>query len=156
MRIFSLHNGLEFHVLDRDDPEKYKEFCNNGPPPFLLPGYQLQRAVSELLLTVFAQRKGVNVFHGHQADVYQTTLSLKGDVIPVQKVSDKAAKPVVTNSSLLVDATGRFRRYSSQFERVKRFEGFNTDAYFAYFETNDEASIAKVSHAACYTIVTTF
>ncbi|KAF9504805.1 hypothetical protein BS47DRAFT_1374354 [Hydnum rufescens UP504] len=77
---------------------------------FLLLGYQVERSISELLLTL-AQRNGVNVWHGHQADVQKTVLGFDGDVIPIKNVSNKSE--VVTRSPLLVDGTGRFRQYSS-------------------------------------------
>ena len=32
LRIFGLKDGLEFYVLDRENPEGYTDFCTNGPP----------------------------------------------------------------------------------------------------------------------------
>ncbi|KAF9503978.1 hypothetical protein BS47DRAFT_1374437 [Hydnum rufescens UP504] len=130
LRLFGIKDGLEFYISTGRILGKYKEFCNNGPPPFLLLGYQVERSISELLLTLFAQRNGVNVWHGHQADVQKT------DVIPIKNVSNKSE--VVTRSPLLVDGTGRFRQYSSKVSRVKRFEGFNTDAFWGYWQCEDE------------------
>ncbi|KAF9504504.1 hypothetical protein BS47DRAFT_1386223, partial [Hydnum rufescens UP504] len=141
LRLFGIKDGLEFYILDRENPGKYKEFCNNGPPPFLLLGYQVERSISELLLTLFAQRNGVNVWHGHQADVQKTVLGFDGDVIPIKNVSNKSE--VVTRSPLLVDGTGRFRQYSSKVSRVKRFEGFNTDAFWGYWQCEDEDGLEE-------------
>ncbi|GLB44800.1 putative tryptophan halogenase [Lyophyllum shimeji] len=143
LRVFGLHNGLDFYVLDREHQPAYKEFCNNGPPPFFAPGYQLQRSMSELVFTVFAQRLGVNVWHGHGADVQNTVLSQEGNSIPIIRSVDKTQQ-VVTKSRLVVDGTGRFRQYASKAARVKRFEGWNTDAFFGYFECNDEPGISKL------------
>ena len=87
--------------------------------------------MSELLLTVYAQRLGIDVWHGHGADVQNTVLSGDGDVIPIKNSTN--GKTFITKSPLLVDGTGRFRQYSSKAARVKRFEGFNTDAFWAYW-----------------------
>lgn len=85
--------------------------------------------MSELLLTVFAQRKGIEVWHGHGADVQNTVLSAEGDTIPIKNVDRKTQ--IITKSPLLVDATGRFRQYSSKSGPVKRLPGFNQDAFWA-------------------------
>ncbi|KAJ3840244.1 hypothetical protein F5878DRAFT_659567 [Lentinula raphanica] len=142
LRFFGLHNGLEFFYLDRENPDSYTAFCNNGPPPFLAPGYQLQRSMSELVFTVFAQRLGVNVWHGHAADIQNTKLSADGDSVPIIRQSDKT-QTIVSKSPLVVDGTGRFRQYASKAARVKRFENFNTDAFFGYFEAINEDAIPE-------------
>lgn len=100
--------------------------------------------MSELLLTVFAQRHGIDVWHGHQADIQSTVLSEEGDTIPVKNV--QSGEKVTTKSPLVVDGTGRFRQLASKFSRVKRFEGWNTDAFWAYFDIIDEAGLPDVSY----------
>ncbi|KAF5380789.1 hypothetical protein D9757_007138 [Collybiopsis confluens] len=142
LRFFGLHNGLEFFFLDREKPDEYTAFCNNGPPPFLAPGYQLQRSMSELVFTVFAQRHGVNVWHGHAADIQNTSLSANGDAVPIIRQSDKK-QTIVAKSPLVIDGTGRFRQLASKAARVKRFENFNTDAFFGYFEAINEDAIPE-------------
>ena len=102
----------------------------------------MERSISELLLTVLAQRKGIDVWHGHRADIENTVLSAKGDVIPIKNVATGTMKD--TKSPLLVDGTGRFRQIGSKFSRVKRFDGWNTDAFWAYFECHDEAGLSNV------------
>jgi hypothetical protein len=82
------------------------------------------------VFTVFAQRLGVNVWHGHAADIQNTTLSQDGDSVPIIRQSDKTQQ-IVSKSPLVIDGTGRFRQYASKTARVKRFENFNTDAFFA-------------------------
>lgn len=38
LRIFSLHDGLEFYILDRENQPEYKDFCSTGPREYeLLP-----------------------------------------------------------------------------------------------------------------------
>ncbi|KAJ7929085.1 hypothetical protein B0H13DRAFT_2543172 [Mycena leptocephala] len=133
LRFFGLHSGLEFFFLDRENPENYT---------FLAPGYQLQRSMSELVFTVFAQRLGVNVWHGHAADIQNTTLSQDGDSVPIIRQSDKTQQ-IVSKSPLVIDGTGRFRQYASKTARVKRFENFNTDAFFAYFEGTNENAVPE-------------
>lgn len=100
--------------------------------------------MSELVFTVFAQRLGVNVWHGHAADIQNTILSKDGDSVPIVRQSDKT-KSVVSKSPLVVDGTGRFRQLASKAARVKRFENFNTDAFFGYFEALNEDAIPDVS-----------
>lgn len=99
--------------------------------------------MSELVFTVFAQRLGVNVWHGHAADIQRTTLSGEGDMVPIIRQSDKT-EAVVAKSPLVVDGTGRFRQYASKAGRIKRFENFNTDAFFGYFEALNEDAIQEV------------
>ncbi|KAE9392988.1 hypothetical protein BT96DRAFT_924348 [Gymnopus androsaceus JB14] len=142
LRFFSLHNGLSFFFLDRENSDDYKSFCTNGPPPFIAPGYQLHRSMSELVFTVFAQRLGVNVWHGYAADIQRTILSGEGDTVPIIRQSDKI-EAIVAKSPLVVDGTGRFRRYASKAGRIKRFENFNTDAFFGYFEAINEDAIQE-------------
>ncbi|KAF8319326.1 hypothetical protein DL93DRAFT_2164544 [Clavulina sp. PMI_390] len=140
LRIFTLHDGLEFYTLDRENQPEYTDFCSGGPPPNLNIAYQLQRAMSELVFTIFAQRNGIDVWHGHAADVQNTVVSAEGDVIPIKNVDSN--QEIVTKSPLLVDATGRFRQFASKAARVKRFEdGFNQDAYWAYFVSDREDEI---------------
>jgi hypothetical protein len=110
---------------------------------FILAGYQVERPISELLLTLFAQRHGIDIWHGHQADAQKTVLSAEGDVIPIKNVA--AGTSVETKSPLVVDGTGRFRQIGSKYSRVKRFDGWNTDAFWAYFECKDEDRLPDVS-----------
>lgn len=91
---------------------------------------------------MLAQRNGIDVWHGHQADIQNTVLSDKGDVIPIKNVAAGTVKE--TKSPLVVDGTGRFRQIGSKFSRVKRFDGWNTDAFWAYFECHNEAGIPDV------------
>lgn len=107
-----------------------------------LPGYQVERPMSELFLTLVAQRYGIDVWHGHQADLQETVLSSNGSTVSLKEVG--TGKKLTTKSSLVVDGTGRFRQVSSKYSRVKRFDGWNTDAFWAYFLCRDEAPLAQV------------
>ncbi|CAO1613247.1 unnamed protein product [Parajaminaea phylloscopi] len=144
LRIFGMKDGLNFYTFDKHQQGAYSEFASNGPPALFLAGFQVERPISELLLTLIAQRRGINVFHGHQVDVRNTTLSNAGNVVPVIDVtagSKASASARNVQCPLVIDGTGRFRQFSSKASKVHRFEGFNTDAVWAYFTCNDEANI---------------
>ncbi|KAH8747670.1 hypothetical protein F5882DRAFT_471149 [Hyaloscypha sp. PMI_1271] len=132
LRIFGLKDGLCFFYLDREKQEEYTDFIIGGTPGVFLSGYQVERPISELLFTLLAQRNGVNVYHGREVDFKTTKVQGKHD-----------GKPTTTiDSSLLVDATGRFRQVASKNASLHRFEGWNYDAFWAYFTCpKDESNI---------------
>lgn len=145
LRLFGFKDGLAFYFLDRENQGKYTDFCTVGTPPPLLSGFQMERPISELLLTLLAQRNGVNVYHGRQVDFNATKIQAgvhKNNTVEIVK-SKFGDKPATTiGSSLLVDATGRFRQLASKNARVHRFEGWNYDAFWAYFTCpKDESKI---------------
>lgn len=150
-RLFGPKDGLAFYYLPQSgDPEGYTSFTANGPPGDFVPTLQIERKVSELLLTVIAQRLGVKVLHGHQVDINNTHLSDSGNVVQIQDLQTSSRAEL--KSQLLVDATGRFRRFASKQARVKRFEGWNTDACWAYFEEiDDESRIPLEYYESCNT-----
>lgn len=86
-RLFGVKDGLAFFWLTpADDPrsaaagwEDYTGFSANGPRGDFVPTCQMERKISELLLTMFAQRLGVNVYHGHAADIDGSVLSDEGN-----------------------------------------------------------------------------
>lgn len=122
LRLFGLKDGLAFYFLSKEgDPDAYSEFCANGPPGDFVPTCQIERKISELLLTLYAQRMGINVFHGHAVDVDDSTLSDRVNFVQVKDIETK--QPMQICSRLVVDATGRFRRFASKEARVKRFDG---------------------------------
>jgi flavin-dependent dehydrogenase len=145
LRLFGLKDGLEFYFLDRENQGKYTDFCSNGTPGLFLSGYQVERPISELLFTLLAQRSGVNVYHGRQVDFNASKIqggyqsNNKVQVIP----GKHDGKPATTiNNSLMVDATGRFRQFASKNASLHRFEGWNYDAFWAYFDApKDESGI---------------
>jgi hypothetical protein len=100
---------------------------------------------------LFAQRHGINVWHGHQVDIQNAVLSGEGDVIPIKNVG--TGTKLEMKSPLVVDGTGRFRQISSKFSRVKRFDGWNTDAFWGYFECSNEDALSDVFrfYEACHT-----
>ena len=144
LRLFGLKDGLCFYFLDRENQGKYTDFCCNGTPGLFLSGFQIERTISELLFTLLAQRNGVNVYHGRQIDFGAS--KVQGGVKNSQIAIDKGkfdGKPAATiNSSLLVDATGRFRQLASKIAPRHRFEGWNYDAFWGYFTCpKDESKV---------------
>ncbi|TVY83919.1 Flavin-dependent halogenase armH4 [Lachnellula suecica] len=135
LRLFGLKDGLGFYFLDRENQGNYTDFNCNGTTAEILSGFQLERPISELLFTLVAQRRGVNVYHGKEVDF--TSTQVQGGVntsrihIKEDKSSSKPATTVV--SSLLIDATGRFRQMTSKNAPLQRFEGWNCDAFWGYF-----------------------
>ncbi|KAJ3291637.1 hypothetical protein HDU76_007248, partial [Blyttiomyces sp. JEL0837] len=63
LRLFNLKEGLDFVLLDRNGKDAYYQDIGG-----LDYSFQLERKVSELLLTLKAQRMGVKVFYGVSVD----------------------------------------------------------------------------------------
>lgn len=153
-RLFGPKDGLAFFYLNHDDPDNIGTFSANGPPGDFVPTLQIERTVSELLLTLYAQRLGVNVLHGHSVNIDATDLGLKNDAeenpVRVEVVNDGENMSVSTK--LLVDATGRFRRFASKASRKRTLPGFNTDAFWAYFEfPGTDSDIPLPCYESCNT-----
>ncbi len=144
LRLFGLKDGLCFYFLDRENQGKYTDFCSNGTPGVFLSGFQIERTISELLFTLLAQRNGVNVYHGRQVDFGATKIQggVKKSKIEIAKGKFDGKPAATIDSSLLVDATGRFRQLASKNAPVHRFEGWNYDAFWGYFTCpKDESKI---------------
>ncbi|KAL8835905.1 MAG: hypothetical protein Q9170_003132 [Blastenia crenularia] len=148
LRIFGLKDGLVFEFLDRENQGEYTDWATNGPPGLFLSGFQMERPMSELLFTLVAQRAGVNVYHGKQVDFQATKVQggLESNKVEVAKgkFDNQPAKSI--DSSLFVDATGRFRQLSSKHAPIKRFEGWNYDATWAYFTCPKDESKIPFKH----------
>jgi hypothetical protein len=170
-RLFGSKDGLAFYYLPQDGSwDGVTSFCANGPSGDFVATLQIERKISELLLTLYAQRLGVKVLHGMGVDVAQTQISsdpinsVSSSANPISnlEVSPSRTEPEsgqvkLTNgldmkTKLLVDATGRFRRFASKKSRSKRFEEFNTDSFWAYFEmTGDESDMPFEHYESCHT-----
>lgn len=170
-RLFGAKDGLAFYYLPQDGSwDGVAPFCANGPRGDFVATLQIERKISELLLTLYAQRLGVKVLHGTGVDIAGTQIS--GDSAS-SKSSNTALSRDERNSHdraepgrcqvrlangqdittrLLVDATGRFRRFASKKSNSKRFEGFNTDSFWAYFEmADDESEMPFENYESCHT-----
>ncbi|GME29185.1 hypothetical protein GTA08_BOTSDO03997 [Neofusicoccum parvum] len=152
-RLFGPKDGLAFYYLPYNgDPDGYTDFCGNGPPGTYVATLQIERKISELMLTLHAQRLGVKVLHGHSVDVNSTRLPMQDGCSPGQVEVSNGASNMQINTKLIVDATGRFRRFASKAARVERMPGFNTDAFWAYFEMKgDEADLPFAHYQSCHT-----
>lgn len=154
LRLFGLKDGLCFYFLDRENQGKYSNFCSNGTPGLFLSGFQVERPICELLLTLMAQRSGVNVFHGRQVDFTTTKLSggLYGSTVDIAKSKFDQEPATSIKTSFLVDGTGRFRQLASKNAPVHRFEGWNYDAFWAYFTApKDESTIPLKFYEGAHT-----
>lgn len=154
-RLFGPKDGLAFYYLTRDGSNDYSDFCANGPAGDFVATLQIERKISELLLTLFAQRLGVNVYHGHAVDIDSVLMPRETDPGRVKgrlHVADRQGASLQTEADLVIDATGRFRRFASKAGRSRRFPGFNTDAFWAYFEMpGDEADVPLRHYESCHT-----
>jgi flavin-dependent dehydrogenase len=143
-RLFGVKDGLAFYFLPANGkPNEYTDFSANGPAGNFVATLQIERQVSELLLTLYAQRLGVTVLHGHIVDIDAVRLPEEGTTLNglVNVASSEVQRQIETK--LVVDATGRFRRLASKAARKVTLPGFNTDAFWAYWEMKgDEDSIA--------------
>ncbi|KAJ5602941.1 hypothetical protein N7537_005897 [Penicillium hordei] len=148
LRLFGLKDGLAFYFLDRENQGEYSDFCSNGTPGLFLSGYQIERTISELLFTLLAQRKGVNVYHGRQVDFNASAINGGSECSKISinpgKFDGKPANSI--NSSLLVDATGRFRQLASKKAPLHRFESWNYDSFWGYFTAPADESNIPLRH----------
>lgn len=144
--LFGPKDGLAFYYFESSgNPENYTNFIANGPPGDFVPTLQIERKVSELMLTLFAQRLGITVLHGKEAMVEEDTLKAKEDGKSLTlKVLDKdKLMQESIDARLLIDASGRFHRFVSKSKhRIERPEGFNTHAFWGYWKCDvDEKDI---------------
>ncbi|KAL5323898.1 hypothetical protein ACEPPN_008440 [Leptodophora sp. 'Broadleaf-Isolate-01'] len=136
-RLFGPKDGLAFYYFnDSGDPEDYSTFVANGPAGDFVATLQIERKISELMLTLFAQRLGITVLHGKEVVVDEDTVRGTEEETTVKVLSKENKKEESIEARLLVDASGRFHRFVSKSKsRVERPE-FNTHAFWAYWECN--------------------
>jgi hypothetical protein len=128
IRIFGVKDGLAFYYFnEHHDVEDYGDFCANGPPATWVPTFQMERKISEMVLTLLAQRLGVDVYHGTPVEIDATVLNHADSKIKVKDIETQVSREV--SSKLVVDATGRFRRLASKAARLERFEGVSAVFY---------------------------
>ena len=146
-RLFGPKDGLAFYYFNNEgDPEDYTNFVANGPAGDFVATLQIERKISELLLTLFAQRLGITVLHGKEViideDIVRESPMLQGETT-VKVVDQKSKQQQSIEARLLVDASGRVHRFVSKAKhRIERPEGFNTHGFWAYWDCNvDESEI---------------
>lgn len=142
LRIFGIKDGLQFYCLDQEGKHVTAEDIGG-----LDLSFQLDRRMSELFLTMYAQSIGINVYHGVDIDFDITSSQWKGTEvltaadIPSKIVAPKATlknfpskeQPTTMHAKLVTDATGFARKLTGKFGAKEKFPGFNCDAYWAYF-----------------------
>lgn len=147
-RLFGPKDGLAFFYFSAEgDPEDYTQFVANGPAADFVPTLQVERKISELMLTLYAQRLGVTVLHGREVIIDKKfTVMDESDGISLKVRDSETMMEESVDAKLVVDATGRFHRFISKEARIERVEGFNTNAYWAYFEQLGDESDVPLRH----------
>ncbi|KAJ3813166.1 hypothetical protein F5876DRAFT_35768 [Lentinula aff. lateritia] len=136
-RLFGLKDGLQFYCIDREGVEVTSEDIGG-----LDLSFQLDRRMSELFFTMWAQRIGINVYHGVEVDfdpsvnVFQK--SAHQFKTPQVKLKN-FPKPGVTDvdARIVCDASGFSRKLTSKFGNKELLDGWNCDAYWAYFKEKE-------------------
>ncbi|KAJ7807294.1 hypothetical protein B0H14DRAFT_3152581 [Mycena olivaceomarginata] len=150
LRLFGLKDGLHFYNVDQEDREVTAHDIGG-----LDISFQLDRRMSELFMTMWAQSLGVNVYHGVGVDFEipeggSVTSTLDDDKRP--SASFTTPKVILKDSSnsigtsidarMVCDASGFSRRLTSKFGARERFEcGWNTDSYWTYFREKDLSNV---------------
>ncbi|KAJ3827786.1 hypothetical protein F5880DRAFT_1535351 [Lentinula raphanica] len=161
-RLFGLKDGLQFYCIDRDEIEVTSEDVGG-----LDLSFQLDRRMSELFFTMWAQSIGINVYHGvevdfsipqeeekstQEASLFEALNEVPSLIIYVflaQSHTHRFTAPQVklkdfpnrggteVDAKLVCDASGFSRKLTSKFGKKETFDGWNCDAYWAYFKEKD-------------------
>ncbi|KAJ3727062.1 hypothetical protein C8R42DRAFT_400595 [Lentinula raphanica] len=140
-RLFGLKDGLQFYCIDRDEIEVTSEDVGG-----LDLSFQLDRRMSELFFTMWAQSIGINVYHGVEVDFSIPQEEEKSTqeshthrfTAPQVKLKDFPNRGgTEVDAKLVCDASGFSRKLTSKFGKKETFDGWNCDAYWAYFEEKD-------------------
>lgn len=142
-RLFGPKDGLAFYYFNSEgDPEDYSTFVANGPAGDFVATLQIELKISELILTLFAQRLGITVLHGKEVIVDGKTVNGVEAETTVKFMDTQSKKEASINTQLLIDASGRFHRFVSKAKNSVERPEFNTHAFWAYWECNvDEKEI---------------
>ncbi|MCJ1329727.1 hypothetical protein MMC10_006407 [Thelotrema lepadinum] len=149
LRIFALKDGLQFYCLDEKDEAVTSEDIGGAQLSF-----QLDRRMSELLFTMWAQKMGIEVYHGvnvdfdvaENLDVHQTSFPaskgaamnpLRAPRVVLKSFPQSQWSGTLVDPLLVCDATGFQRKLTSKFGKREAFGTWNCDAYWAYFKKRD-------------------
>jgi flavin-dependent dehydrogenase len=143
---FGMKDGLQFYCLDEEGRQVTCE--NVGGLDF---SFQLDRRISELFFTMWAQSIGIHVYHGVGVD-----FEIEGQEIspsklfspPQVKLANFPVSGVTqVDTRLVCDALGFSRRLTSKFGKKEQFAGWNCDAYWAYFKyKGDNKAESRLDH----------
>lgn len=148
LRLFGLKDGLQFYCIDEHDCKV--TMSDVGGVDI---SYQLDRRVSELFFTMWAQKLGINVYHGVECGVEfpngagQSVKDFDDHVIassinPPQITLKNPMRSIGTTTdrvkaSLVCDASGFSRSLTGKFGNKEKLGPWNCDAYWAYFKQKD-------------------
>ncbi|KAF8190334.1 hypothetical protein K438DRAFT_1971211 [Mycena galopus ATCC 62051] len=150
LRLFGLKDGLQFYGIDREDREITAHDLGG-----LDVSFQLDRRMSELFMTMWAQSIGINVYHGVSVDfmVQPSDFEIPAGGCTATNTEDIIAPKIILKDSsnsigtsmdarLVCDASGFSRRLTSKFGAREKFDcGWNTDAYWTYFREKDLTTV---------------
>lgn len=146
-RLFGPKDGLAFYYFSSTgEPEDYTQFVANGPPGDFVPTLQMERKISELMLTLFAQRLGITVLHGREAVIEGLEAERSNEDVTFQVKDVVSNEKAPIKARLVVDASGRHHRLVSKNARIEKVEGFNTHAFWAYFDCISDESEIPLRH----------
>lgn len=151
LRLFGLKDGLQFYCVDENDRKVSLSDCGGVDI-----SYQLDRRVSELFFTMWAQKLGINVYHGAECgielpngagqavtrfDDSMTATSINPPHItlknPMRSIGTTTTR---INARLVCDASGFSRSLTGKFGNKEKLGPWNCDAYWAYFKQKPAAS----------------
>ncbi|MCJ1279935.1 hypothetical protein MMC21_007760 [Puttea exsequens] len=164
LRLFGLKDGLQFYCVDESD--RKVTLSDVGGVDI---SYQLDRRMSELFFTMWAQKIGVNVYHGVECDIelsngagqavtkfeeHVTAGSINPPHITLKDPIRVIGTTTTTvNARLVCDASGFSRSLTGKFGHKEKLGPWNCDAYWAYFKQKDtrpnvDARLHKWDHPA--------
>jgi len=163
LRLFGLKDGLQFYCLD----ENRKVMLSDVGGVDI--SYQLDRRMSELFFTMWAQKLGINVYHGIECgielsdgagqavpkfDDYVTAGSMNPPKItlkdPMRSIGTTTNS---VNARLVCDASGFSRTLKGKFGKKEKLGPWNCDAHWAYYKQknggiNADKRLHKWDHPA--------
>ncbi|KFZ03413.1 hypothetical protein V502_10972 [Pseudogymnoascus sp. VKM F-4520 (FW-2644)] len=125
LRLFGLKDGLQFYCVDGRGLSVTSEDIGG-----LDLSFQLDRRMSELFLTMWAQKIGINVYHSVGTD-FKVMLE---DAFAISTNGDKDGVAAPNQKS------------GTAFGKRETFEGWNCDAYWAYFQETDVKAEDRLDH----------
>ncbi|MCJ1317728.1 hypothetical protein MMC15_003055 [Xylographa vitiligo] len=151
LRLFGLKDGLQFYCLDKNDL-KVSQSDVGGVDI----SYQLDRRMSELFFTMWAQKLGINVYHGIECGIELPNgagqaigrfdeRTTSASINPPQIILKDPMRSIGTttqsiNARLVCDASGFSRSLTGKFGNKEKLGAWNCDAYWAYFKQKDAGS----------------
>lgn len=138
LHIFAVKDGLQFYHVDNDIEDRVVCEDIGG----LDIAFQVDRRMLELFMTMFAQKMGIRVVHGAQAQL----------TVPGSATGRLAPRPTVTFKSsatlkarLVCDASGFSRALTGKFGKKERLARWNCNAYWAYFKERPDSPVTAES-----------